>query len=163
MSKNSTKKATKRTNYLVCVNDKEYSKVALSFACNMAKKSNGSITLLHVTEPTEYLSFGAVADKMRLELRLEAEKLLNELAKEIQKRADITPALVVCEGIIEDEIVRVIEKDNDINMLIVGAAADSSTKSKVIPPLVAQVGNKLLIPVLVVPGNLTKRQIEELT
>lgn len=157
------KSKAKKVNYLVCVNSEEYSRVALRFACHMAKKNKGSVIVLHVMEPVDYQSFGTVAEKMRQELREKAEKLLQSLAEMSGNESGITPVLLVREGLIEEEIISVVKEDDSINMLLVGSAPESSNKSKILPPLVAQSGNKLQIPILIVPGNLTSQQIEALT
>ncbi|MDB2414554.1 universal stress protein [Rickettsiales bacterium] len=149
--------------YLVCINKEEYSKVAVSFAYKLAKRNNGRITLLNVIEPSDYQSFGAVADKMQEEMRKETEELFQQMSDEITSDGGNVPILIVKEGRIEEEIINVVEEDPMIRMIIVGTATESSVKSKVLPPLVTQIGNKLLIPMLIVPGNLTDQQIDSLT
>lgn len=150
----------KKTNYLVCVNSEEYSEVALHFTCHLAKKNNGSIVLLHVIEPGDYQSIGMVAEKMRKERFNESQKLLNELAGKAKEWSGITPIVMVREGFIEDEIIAVVDEDSSIKMLITGVSKESSKKSKIIPPLVSALGSKLRIPMLIVPGTITKQQME---
>ena len=154
---------SKKVNYLICVNNDNYSEVALHFACSMAKQNDGSVIMLHVIEPADYQTIGSVAEKMREEQIQEAEKLMNKLALKVQKWSQITPVFIVKHGVIESEIISLIEEDRSINMLVVGTAADTSTKSKTLPPLVASLGSKLKIPMLIVPGSLTKKQIENTT
>lgn len=142
--------------YLVCVSNSDYSKIALEFAHQLALKKNGKLIVLHVTEPIDFKSFGLVANKMQEEREKEAGKLLRNLTRGIH----IEKILLHKEGFIDEEITKVIEENNDISMLIVGAAAETNIKSKTLQPLVSQVGHKLLIPMLIVPGNLTGQQIE---
>lgn len=156
----SKKKSDNVINYLVCVNKEEYSKVAVHFACNMAKKNNGTITLLHVIEPADYQTFGAVADKMKEEQRNETENLFQELAGDVFNKTGIRPILLIKEGLIEDEIIKLVDKDNNFHMLVVGSAPASLAKSKIIPPLVAQSGNKLRIPIVIIPGTMEQKQID---
>jgi nucleotide-binding universal stress UspA family protein len=154
----------KKVSYLVCVNNEKYSEVALQFACNLAKRNNGSIVILHVIEPFDYQGIGAVADTMREESFKEAETLLKHLAVKVNKWCSIIPVLVVRVGFVEKEIISLVEEDGGINMLVVGTAPEKTyLKSKVLPPLVASLGSKLRIPMLIVPGNLTSKDIEELT
>lgn len=157
------KKVEQKVTYLVCVNKEEYSRVALRYACALVKKnSNSAIGLLHVMEPADYQSFGGVAEKMRAERREEAENILSDFAVEVLG-SDMTPMLIVREGLIEEEIIKVVEEYDNIQMLIVGVATETSAKSKIVPPLVSQIGNKLQIPMSIIPGNLTVKQIEALT
>ncbi len=149
----------KHATYLLCVNDAEYSKVALKFAGRMAKRKKARIIMLHVTEPTDFQSFGAIANKIKAETEKSAHKLLNNLTKEI----DTEVILMHKEGFIGEEIVKVAEENHDIDLLIVGAAAETGSKSKTLQPLVANIGSKIMIPMIIIPGNLTDQQIDLLT
>ena len=148
--------ARKRPIYLVCVSNSDYSKVALEFASQVALKKEGQLVVLHVTEPIDFKSFGSVANKMQEERKKEANKLLRDLTRSIK----VEKTLLHREGFIDEEIIKVVEENSDISMLIVGAAAETSPKSKTLHPLVSQVGHKLPIPMLIVPGNLAWQQIE---
>jgi len=118
----------------------------------MAKKNNASIVLLYVIEPSDYISFGGVAEKIRKEKQDESQKLLNELAGKAKEWSGIMPMVMVREGLIEDEIIAAIEEDKTINMFITGVSTENSKKSKIVPPLVSVLGSKLRIPMLIVPG-----------
>lgn len=156
-------KHQKNIHYLVCINKEEYSITALKFACEKAKKNNGSLIMLHIIEPINYQSLGTVEEKMRQEKRTEAENLLQELCEMTVEKYHITPVVIFKEGRIEEEIIKVIEEDNTISMLIVGSATESSPKSKILPPLVSEMGKKIFLPMLIVPGNLTDHQIKLLS
>jgi nucleotide-binding universal stress UspA family protein len=157
------KTVTKKANYLVCVNREKYSEVALHFAAKLAKNNDGSVIILHVIEPHDYQSFGGVAETIRAETIQEAENLLASHATKVNKWTNITPVLIVKEGLIENEIISLVTNDPSINMLIVGAASATSIKSKILPPLVSSLGSKLAIPMMIIPGNMTTKQIEDLT
>lgn len=148
--------------YLICVNSEKYSEVALHFVSNMAKFNNGTIIIMHVIEPADYQSIGSVADKMREEKLQGAHVLLEKLAAKAKEWFGKKPEVIVKEGLIEGEIISVIKKDQSINMLVVGTASDSSAKSKILPPLVSSLGSKLMIPMIIVPGNLSNKRIGKL-
>lgn len=148
---------------LVCANKEEYSKVALHFACRLAKKNKGKITILHVIEPVDYQSIGMVAKKMQQEKLSDAKALLKSLSQEVKNFLKTPPTLLLREGLIEEEIIQVLEEDNSINMMVAGAPGDEAPKSKILPPLVSELGQKIQVPMLIVPGSLTEHQIEELT
>lgn len=150
----------KKLSYLVCVNGEKYSETALHFASIMAQKNSASIILLHVIEPVDYQSVGSIAEKMRKEKFDEADKLLISLAGKIKKWVDITPIYMTKEGMIEEQIIAVIGEDKSINMVVLGAPPETSAKSKVLPTLVSSIGRKFHIPMLIVPGDITNKQIE---
>lgn len=152
-----------KINYLVCVNNEKYSETALQFACNLAKTNNGLITILHVIEPSEYHSFGGIEKAMQTEQQNNAQELMDNLSQKASEWFGASTILQVKEGKIENEIIQVVENDKTIKMMIVGAAPDGASKSKILPPLVSSLGSKLSIPMLIIPGNLSDEQIEDLT
>lgn len=139
------------SNYLVCVNAEKYSVKALEYAANLAKKMSSGIILLHVIEPSDYQTLGAIADKILKEKHEECQNLLHQLAAEALEASGIMPMLVVKEGFIEEEIIKVIKEDATITMFITGVSKDHNKKSRIIPPLTAALGNKLHVPMLIVP------------
>lgn len=148
---------------LVCVSDNEHSRVALHFACRKALHTGCPIEILHIIEPTEYQNFFPVANVIQQEKREEAELLLSRFAEKAYEYAKITPSLMLREGMLGEEIVAAIEEDSSINMLLLGTAPDSPSRDSLLPWLASQLGKRLQIPMMIVPGNLTEQQIKELT
>lgn len=148
---------------LVCVNDNEHSYVALRFASNKAKRTGCALTILHVVNSADYQNALAVGDVMREEMLENSQKLLEKFANEAKEWADITPCVVTREGSLGEEIAATVQEDNSINMLILGTSPDSPGRGNLLPWLASQLGNKLLIPMTIVPGNLTEQQIRALT
>ncbi len=159
-----SKSLLSKPKFLVCIDEKDHTRVALQFACIKAKKTGANLALIYVIDPVDFNTFFSVADSWRKEHWDKAEKLVLQLCEEVHKHSGIIPSIVFREGVITQEIVEVADEDNDINMLILGAAPDGSTnKNRILPTITASIGDKLHIPVLIVPGNLTDQQIEELT
>lgn len=139
--------------YLVCVSTEKRSEAALHVACSFARRSNGYIILLHVIEPMDFQSIGIISDKIRKKQYDESQELLENIAKKTNDLFDITPVIMISEGLIEEQIIEAAEQDKNIKMVITQTPAGSAKNSKTIPALVASVGNKLGIPILVVPEN----------
>lgn len=148
---------------LVCINDSEHSKVALKFACYKANRVNCPIQLLHILEPTDSQAFLAVDDVMRKEKRQEAEKLMQEFSDYVHEWTKTIPEIILREGMVGEEIANTIEEDTNISMLVIGTSPDSPSRGKLLPWLSTAIGDRLLIPMLIIPGNLTDQQIEALT
>ena len=157
-----TSKATNKDkpNYLVCVSDEKHSEAALRFTCNLAKQNKGTVTLLHIIEPSDFQSLGAIADKIRTKQHDESQELLSVVAEKVKKKHSVMPAIIVREGLIEDEIIKVVQEDKSITMLIAEASPSNSKTSKTIPSLVASVGNKLSVPVLIVPSSYKEQSMK---
>jgi nucleotide-binding universal stress UspA family protein len=137
--------------------------MALRFACSVAKHNGCYVDLLHVIEPADFQSFGAIANKMREEKRQEAELLLQSYAEEAQTYAGITPSIILREGNIEAEVVATIEEDHSINLVVLGTSPDAKHRRKLLPELVDHIGETIPVPVMIVPDCLTEHQIKQLS
>lgn len=152
-----------RIKFLVCVDRSAHSRVAVRFACRRAKTTDGRVALLHVIEPAEFQHWQAVEDLMQAERREEVERLLQDLAAEVNAWAGVMPELFVREGRIGEEILALIDEDRTIDGLVVGSALASEGGGKLVSWLAGQLAGRLRIPLTVVPGNLTDEQIVNLT
>ncbi len=154
---------TSKPTFLVCVNDKPHSKTALRFACTRAKRINSEVLLMYVVDPVDYNSLFSVGDVIKEERVQHAEDILETMVEDAKKWAKITPRTKVCEGLIKDEVIKLIQEDSSISLLVLGVAADgSSNKTGLLTQLAGEIGDEFNIPMLIVPGNLTDAQIKEL-
>ncbi|MCH2038364.1 MAG: universal stress protein [Rickettsiales bacterium] len=153
-----------RTKYLVCVNDNDHSRIAVRFAYNKAARSGCIVELLTIVEPADFKSILSVADKIDSESREMAQDLLQSFVNEAANWGlNVTPSLQVREGNVSEEIMNAIEEDCTVGMVILGTSATSPGKGTLLPKLAGELGSRLLIPMLIVPSNLTDHQIRELT
>lgn len=155
-------KSLNQVKFLVCVDESPESLAALHFACIKAKKRGGLVDVLHVLPPADFQTLFSIADKMQEERRQEAENLLQKLADEAHKLTGITISILLREGPVGDEVIAAALEDYDANMLVLGVAPKAANRGKLIAWLASQMGDKLLIPMMLVPGNLTEQQMEEL-
>ncbi len=154
---------TTQCKFLVCVNEKKHTRTALRFACAKAKITRSNVEMLYVINPVDYNTIFSVADVIKEERKDDAEKLFTELSKEAIDGFGVKPEGIIREGLIADEIISHINDDSNITLLLLGAAGDgSSSKGGLISQLTNDIGNKFNIPLMIVPGNLTDQQIEEL-
>jgi len=149
--------------YLVCMDGSEPARVALHFACKKALKRGGVVEILHVITPADTQNLFGVMTKMREEQRQEAEILMKSLSESAFQNAGVTPTVQIREGRLGEEIINATLEDSNVNMLVVGVSRKSQTKSNLINWLAEKLGDRLLIPLMLVPGNLTDLQIEELS
>lgn len=151
-----------QSKYLVCVDDSDVSRKALRFACIKARKRHILIDVLHVISPSDIQTLQGIADVMRQEQRAAAEALLQSMADEVHDVASITPTLLIREGNPGEQILAQTLEDYYTNMLVLGVSPGSNSGMRVINWLANQSGKKLLIPMMLVPGNLTDEQMEVL-
>lgn len=149
-----------QSKYIVCVDHTDISRMALRFACIKARKRNIRLDILHVIPPSDVQTMGAVAEKMEQEQREAAEKILQSLAEEAIELMGSPPQLSIRSGKVSDEIIAHTLDDADANMLVLGVTPGSKSGNRVISYLTSQAGEKLLVPMMLVPGNLTDQQME---
>ena len=149
--------------FLVCVDQRPQSRVAARYAAMRARNTGDQLALLHVMEPAEFQHWVAVGDVMEEERRVEAEVLVQSTAMEIRELVGSIPEVILREGDIGEEILAQVEADSSIDLLVVGAAAPEDKCFSLITFLAGKLVGHLSIPLVVVPGNLTDAQIENMT
>ena len=148
--------------FLVVVDDSEEMKVALRFACRRAEHTGGRVALLYVVEPADFQHWMAVGDLMREEARSEGEQLLQKLAAQVNEITGSLPALYVREGGRRDELLKLIEEEPSISILVLGANPGQRGPGPLIQALTTKMLGKLRIPITIVPGNLDDDYIDSI-
>ncbi|WP_158968652.1 universal stress protein [Chachezhania sediminis] len=148
--------------FLVVLDDSRECLNAMRFAAMRAAKTGGGVTILSVIPPDEFNHWIGVADLMRAEARERIEVHFEVFAKWMRDRQNVDPELVIREGEAVDQILAQVEADPMIGVLVLGAGAEGKGPG----PLVAQLSRSagdLPIPITIVPGNLSKEKLEEIT
>lgn len=146
--------------FLVVVDKSEEHKVALRYAALRAKKTGGRVALLYVIEPGDFQAFGAVEDLMREEKRQEAEAVLHTHSAEIQRLCGKTPVFHIREGNLRDELLKLLDEDRSISILVLAAAPGGKNPGPLISALAGKMWKRLHIPMTIVPGSLTAEEID---
>jgi len=149
--------------FLVIVDDTPECDRALYFASRRAARIGGGVVMLRIigTQDRNQQWLG-VADIMKAEANEEAKAALDKAAERARKIAKIKPERVVREGDIATEILSLIESDEDIAILVLGAGTGKEGPG----PLVASLSNtagEFPIPVAIVPGHLSDEDIDALS
>jgi nucleotide-binding universal stress UspA family protein len=146
---------------LVCIDTTNASEAALRYACYKARASEFAVKILAVMEAShKNLLFGAKA--IGNEKRRQLEGHLKKLVDSVCQETGITPTVSVREGDIVTEIIREIKITSDCAMLIFGKSNNSLSDNTVLPKIAQKIGNKINVPVTIVPENLTKEFLEKL-
>jgi nucleotide-binding universal stress UspA family protein len=147
--------------YLVCVTDNDESRVALKMACIKAKHHGGKVTVVHVIPPTDGQTLFTVAERLKEEQRSAAETFIKQMCESAFALTGIMPVIDIRDGNVGDEIVCAALEDGDYILMVLGFS-ESSGSAALMEWLCAQMGKKLLIPIMVVPGNLTDQQMQSI-
>ncbi|MSO69355.1 MAG: universal stress protein [Alphaproteobacteria bacterium] len=149
--------------FVACVANDAHSRAAARFAALRARNTGGRLEILHVVQPPEFQHWAAVGDLMRAEITAEGQTLLNTIGAEMAAFSGVQPLLKLREGRIGEEILRHVEGDPSINILVVGAAPPEARRGSLISWLAGQLAGQLRIPLVIVPGTLSDSELQDLT
>jgi nucleotide-binding universal stress UspA family protein len=145
-----------KVKFLVCVNGTKNSAIALRVACKKAKGSGASLEMLRAID-IDQQTFLSVTDTVRQEKRAEAENMMQEYLRNAHEYANISIEYKIEEGLATEAIIKTVEQDSRIGMIVLGAPTKVS--ESIIPALLAKLDNCLMVPLMIVPGTLTDQQI----
>lgn len=148
--------------FLVVVDDTPECRLALRYAARRALKTKGMVALLYVIEPSDGPQWLGVQHIMRDEAFDEAESILHDLAEDVQRIAGLTPELIIREGIRREELLKLIEEDPSIRILVLGAGAGGEGPGPLVSALAGQMSGSLRVPITLVPGKLSPAEVDEL-
>ena len=148
---------------LVIADGSKEMEVALQYACARAKKTNRKIIIATFIEPLDVLTTQGITEIMQNEAREEAESKLQQASSIVKESTGITPVLHIREGEIISELIKLIEEEENINVLVLAANVDEKGPGPIISSLVSKEYSRLRIPVMIVPGNFSKDHISLIT
>jgi nucleotide-binding universal stress UspA family protein len=148
--------------FLVVIDNSPELRVAMRYACRRANKTGGRVALLHVVDDEDFKQFIGVVEVMREESRQEAEALVQKMATEVQALSGAMPVLYLREGNRRDELLKLIEEEPTISILVLGASTNPKGPGPLVSALTGKFVSKLRIPVTIVPGNLSDEDIESI-
>jgi hypothetical protein len=148
--------------YLAVIDETDESRVALRFAARRASKTGGTVEIVVLIPPPEFVQWGGVQAAMEEEARLRAEALIAQVAGELMEEMGLRPSIVVEQGDPVSVVRKVLQEREDVAALVLGAAAAGTPG-----PLVAQFAGveagTLPCPVMIIPGSLSDDALDRLS
>jgi nucleotide-binding universal stress UspA family protein len=149
---------------MVIVDESPEVEGALFYAAGRVLHAGGSILLLYVIEPENQFWQGVrqaqleeQTNKARAIFRLFRRKLNNEGYEAVQTEE------VIREGKKAEEIVKHIDEDEDVSVLVLGASKEASGPGPLVSSMAAgALAGKFAIPITIVPGDLALEDIKAL-
>ena len=148
--------------FLVVLDESRECLCAMRFAAMRAMKTGGGVAIISIIPPEEFNHWIGVGDLMREEARERIQAHFDVFAKWMRDRKNIEPELVIREGEVVSEILAQIQSDPEIGVLVLGAGLDKKGPGPLVTQMSKNAGT-LPIPVTIVPGSLTKEQLELIT
>jgi hypothetical protein len=148
---------------LVIADESEEFPAALLYAGLLAKSTGWRLVMLRVIEPSDPAPWASITEEMRRQAWDAAESLTQRFAAEVWAECGVTAEPVLREGDLKPELRKLLEQDASITLVVLAAAHGPGGPG----PLVAQLGKSQglgprAVPVLVVPGALTRDEIRTL-
>jgi nucleotide-binding universal stress UspA family protein len=135
---------------------------AVHFAARRASRTGASMVMLAVVDPPDNFEWIGVGEAMIAEAQEEAEKRLEEAAKEARGAAGLDPEQVIRVGEKSAEILKVIEEDEDISFLVLAAGTGKEGPGPLVSSIAGKAASTFPIPIVIVPGSLSDDEIDAL-
>ena len=147
--------------YLVVMDGTDEARAALRYAARRAARTGGSVDIVALVPPQEFVQWGGVQAAMEEEARLRAEAMVLEASGAIVEEAGIKPSILVRKGESVKVVGEILSERDDIASLVLGAAAEGGPG-----PLVAHfagaTAGTLPCPLVIVPGSLSDEALDRL-
>lgn len=148
--------------YLVVIDETDEARLALRFAARRAAKTGGQVHILALVEQSDFVAWGGVQATMEAEALVSAETLVTQAAGAIFEELGTRPSITVKLGDGVEIVKTMLDELPEIAALVLGAAAQGAPG-----PLVSHfAGNNagsLSCPVMIVPGSLDEKRLDELS
>jgi nucleotide-binding universal stress UspA family protein len=149
--------------YLVVIDDSPECDRAIYYAARRVSRIGVGMLMLRVIDIEDRnQQWLGVADIMRAEAYEEANEALDRAAGRANGVAGITPDRVIREGSWTEQILKLIDEDEDIAILILAAGTTKEGPGPLVSAI-ARTAGEFPIPVAIVPGHLTDEELDGLS
>ena len=148
--------------YLVVIDETEEAEIALRFAARRAAKTGGTVLVLALIEPAEFMQWGGVQATIEEEARQRAEGLVASASGTLFDESGIRPSILVRQGEPVPVIRELLNEHDGIAALVLGAAA-SGAPGPLVSYFTGADAGKLPCPVMIIPGSLSPEAIDRLS
>ncbi len=148
--------------YLVVVDETAEAEAAMLFAARRAIKTGGGVHILAMVPKMEFVQWGSVQATMEEEARARAEALVTSAAGTLMAEADIQPTITVRVGDSVSVVRKTLAEIENIAALVL-AAAPRGAPGPLVSHFAGTDAGKLPCPLMIIPGSLTREDIERLS
>lgn len=152
-----------RRKFLVVIDDTPEVSRALRYAAGRAARTGGVLVMLYVIGPTEFQQWSGVENIMRAEAMEAAEAALGKFADFVRSWNDIEPEMTIREGNRSEEILKLIDEDSDIAILVLAAGTSKEGPGPLVTALAGKAASTFPVPITIVPGHLDDEAIAAVT
>jgi nucleotide-binding universal stress UspA family protein len=151
-----------RPKVLVVIDDTAECMRAAAFAARRARRTGAMITLLAVIMPGEEQPWRGIGSLMQAEAEAEAQVKLARASALIEGLTGFHPEQVIRTGNPAEEVMKLIEADADIAVLVLASGTGKEGPGPLVSLLAGRLSAHFPVPVTLVPGGLDEADFEAL-
>jgi len=149
---------------LVAVDGSRNSLVAAGVGTRLAVMLHARLGLVHVLDVPPLNFWARVEDRMKEDIRSQAEALLTDVSQRIAGACHLTPTFHIVEGPPDVELCRLAKEQPDVLMVIAGRYGVASERRSRLPQafsgdLARRLVSELPVPFLVIPPDIDEQHI----
>lgn len=148
--------------YLAVIDETQEAEIALRFAARRAAKTGGTVLVLALIEPAEFMQWGGVQATIEDEARQRAEGLVAGASGALFDEAGIRPSILVRQGEPVHVVRELLNEHDGIAALVLGAAA-SGAPGPLVSHFAGSDAGSLPCPVMIIPGSLSPEAVDRLS
>lgn len=151
--------------FLIVVDDSLEVESALYYAASRVQRASGTLVMLYVIEPQEFTHWVGVRERQIEEETATAKALFRLFRRKLNQAGfeSVAAEEAIRDGAKAEQIVRAIEADEDIAILVLGASTDAKGPGPLVSSLAAgKHAGTFPIPITIVPGYLELEDIKSL-
>jgi nucleotide-binding universal stress UspA family protein len=151
--------------FLLIVDETAEVEAALYYAASRIQRSSGSLVMLYVIVPQEFQHWINVRQQQVEEETTKAKALFRLFRRKLNLAGfeNVASEEIIREGAKGEEIRRLIDEDQDIAILVLGASDDPAGPGPLVASLASgSAAGNFPIPITIVPGALALEEIQAL-
>ncbi len=148
--------------YLVVVDETQEAETALRFAARRAAKTGGTVRILALIPPSEFVQWGGVQATIEDEARQRAEALVSGAAGTLMDESGIRPSITVRQGEPVTVVRAMLEETDNVAALVLGAAS-SGPPGALVSHFAGTDAGRMPCPIMIIPGALDADAIDRLS
>jgi nucleotide-binding universal stress UspA family protein len=151
-----------RPKFMAVVDDTPECALAVRFAARRAVRIGAAVLLLAVGPEPEGETWLGVGDVMAAESLGKAQDNLDRAAALVRALTGLEPECIAKIGITSQEIIKLIEFDEDIAILVLAAGSGRDGPGPLVTALAGKMAASFPVPLAIVPGSLDAEAVDAL-
>jgi nucleotide-binding universal stress UspA family protein len=146
--------------FLIVIDESKELEKAIYFAANRAIHTEGELSLLYIVDPAVNAQWSRIENLIEQEATSEAKKLCRIWSQKIKSRFGIESEVIIKMGDRCEELLKLVREDKSIRFLVLASSANNEEPGPLIKALTGKKIKNLSIPMVIIPGSLSEKDID---